>query len=265
MKKTKLVAIASLISVAVSFFSICSHAVETQDDKAVSSITVEDYASIIGEYSVNGAYDEMIRQKEAKLEQKARSVSSSAMYLNINQVAQETNYWCGYAAIKSLLDYEGVSMTQTQIANEVYDADEACPWYLANGDSLSQFPVPNFLKRKTNFTYIPFPYGGAGTTEITANDITTRVVNTIDDGHGVLACGTSYGASSGHASILPGYPASNITHWLAVYGYSSYGSVICIADPAKSSAISWSGNINRYYTVSATKLASFAHTRGLIW
>ena len=42
MKKTKLVAIASLISVAVSFFSICSHAVETQDDKAVSSITVED-------------------------------------------------------------------------------------------------------------------------------------------------------------------------------------------------------------------------------
>ena len=92
MKKTKLVAIASLISVAVSFFSICSHAVETQDDKAVSSITVEDYASIIGEYSVNGAYDEMIRQKEAKLEQKARSVSSSAMYLNINQVAQETNY-----------------------------------------------------------------------------------------------------------------------------------------------------------------------------
>ena len=156
-------------------------------------------------------------------------------------------------------------MTQAEIADAVYYESEPCPWYLANGDSIDQFPVANFLFDKTDFPYAPFPYGGAGTTDITANDITTRVVSTIDDGHGVLAWGTSYGNIKNHSSILPNYPASKITHWLAIDGYKSGGSEIWIIDPAKSSVISWSNNINRYYSITASKLASFTQTRGIIW
>ena len=46
------------------------------------------------------------------------NISSYSTYANttnkrlaIYQVAQEKNFWCGYAAIKSLLDFEKVDMT----------------------------------------------------------------------------------------------------------------------------------------------------------
>ena len=34
---------------------------------------------------------------------------------------KETSIWCSYAGMKSLLDYEGISMTQAEIADEVID------------------------------------------------------------------------------------------------------------------------------------------------
>ena len=50
------------------------------------------------------------------------NISSYSTYANttnkrlaIYQVAQEKNFWCGYAAIKSLLDFEKVDMTQEEI------------------------------------------------------------------------------------------------------------------------------------------------------
>ncbi|QNK39331.1 C39 family peptidase [Caproicibacter fermentans] len=137
------------------------------------------------------------------------SLNATSNRLSIYQCPQEKNIWCGYAAIQSLLNYEGYNLSQKTIANEVYSADSSCPWYLSNGNSYDQFPVPNYLSEKTNFTYGPFPYGAAGSVSTTVSEIKSKVVSTIDYGHGVLACGTSTPTNK----LNPAYPDAKITHW----------------------------------------------------
>lgn len=275
MKKTKIRFLASLTSFIVGISVIGSNVTALDINSANSTETeaVEsvDNAPVIGTYHYNKYYANLSRKKENEMLLN-NNITSYSTYANttnkrlaIYQVAQEKNFWCGYAAIKSLLNFEKVDMTQEEIAEKVYSKDLSCPWYLSNGDSKDQFPVPNVLQELTGFVYIPYPYGAAGATTLTGDEVSRRVVSTINNGHGVLACGTSKGNISGHASILPGYPASSITHWVAVDGYDNSGDIIYIVDLAKSDVISWSDNISRYYSVSSSKLASFASTRGIVW
>ncbi|GKX29998.1 hypothetical protein SH1V18_24780 [Vallitalea longa] len=260
---------------------------------AAINTDVEDYAPVIGNFKYDPQVAQKIHHKEMladkyynakvsgnieemknykmqlapvdKSTHSLKSTSSTSSRLSIYQVAQEKNYWCGYAAIKSLLDFEGVSKTQTTIAQEVYKTSNSCPWYLSNGDSRDQFPVPNYLEDKIGFYYIPYPYGAAGTTNVQASNIKPKVVATIDAGHGLMACGRSYGNISGHASILPNYPAKEIGHWLAIDGYKDSGDDTWIVDPAKSDAVSWGDNISKYYSITTDKLAAFVKARGLVW
>ena len=167
--------------------------------------------------------------------------------------------------MKSLLDYEGVSKTQNQIASEVWSTQKALPWYTVNGSEKSQFPAATHMSDYTGFNYIPFPYGAAGTSNLTASDIEPKVMATINNGHGLLVCGRSYGNIKDHASILPNYPAKEVGHWLACDGYKDNGATIWLVDPAKSDCVSWSGNITRYLSVSSSKLAAYANARGIIW
>lgn len=66
-------------------------------------------------------------------------------------------------------------------------------------------------------------------------------------------------------SHMPGYPSYSVNHWLAIYGYASSGATIYVVDPAKSSYVSWGGDISAKYTVSSTKMAAYASARGIIW
>ena len=97
---------------------------------------------------------------------------------------------------------------------------------------------------------------------MSADTLKGKVIFTIDNKHGVLACGRSTGDND---SKLPGYPNDYIGHWLAIDGYRDYGNIIYIVDPAKSDVISWSKNISAYYSVSAKKLAKFCETRGIVY
>jgi hypothetical protein len=194
----------------------------------------------------------------------------------LGQRKQETSNWCGYAAMESLLDHHYQNVTQTNCATYIknyiettfgssWSTNTACPWYMNNGNSSNQFPVPKVLSSKINFGYYPYPYGAAGATAIPASEISWRVVATINSNKGLMVCGTSSGSSSA-ASHLPGYPNSSKTHWLAIDGYDSSGSYIYIIDPAAGSpAVSWGANLSPLSSVSATKLAAFATSRGLVW
>lgn len=185
--------------------------------------------------------------------------------LAIIQKPQETNYWCGYAAMKSLLDYKGVVKTQTQIAQQVYSTSSACPWYLTNGSSYSDFPVSTNLTSLLGRTYTPYPYGQVGTVSIINESVKSRVITSIDEDYGVMGCGRSK-ASSSDLSHLPNYPTNtNVDHWVAVDGYSNSGYSIHIVDPAKSSAVNFGSNIAAYYAVSLDKFCAFITHRGLIW
>lgn len=134
---------------------------------------------------------------------------------------------------------------------------------MSNGNSTSQFPAAVYLSNYTSHSYVPYPYGNAGATTITSAALSTRIVPTIYGGNGVVCCGQS--APSGSTSHLPGYPEWNVGHWIVVRGYEDNGAFYNIADPAKSSAVSWSGNISAYYRISGTKLAAFASNRGIIY
>lgn len=234
---------------------------------SIENISTIDNAPIIGEMQVNSYYEELNKQKESAVSVAATSTAKEAnRIMGIRQVPQETNYWCGYAAMKSLLDYEGVIMSQREIAYKTWTPDDACPWYKANGDTRDQFPVPNVLHELTGFYYAPYPYGGAGATVLTASVITPKIVSTIDNGHGLLACGQSYRDYDKEGSRLPGYPAWKVNHWVAIDGYKSYGDDVWVVDPvANSNMTSWSGGVNQYYSISADKLASFASMKGIVW
>ena len=233
-----------------------------------------DGAPVEGTFIADPEYAAEIAQKEyaalqqlQELEQQAIQTRSdiTGRILAIMQVPQQNDYYCGYAAIKSVLDYKNIIKTQTQIAEDVYYSDEALAWYRTNGSELTQFPAAVGLREYTNDPYVPFPYGAAGGTPISASDIEWRVRSAILNDRGVLACGTSQGSTPGSNSILPGYPAQPIHHWIVVKGYSNNGSTMWIADPAKSPAVTWSDSISAQYSISSVTLAAYAQTRGIIW
>ena len=236
-----------------------------------------DYAPVIGEFQHEEDWIKLIEEKERianeynnvikRKDYDLASMSSQPSFKRIaimGQRAQKTDFWCGYAAMESLLDYDYKDMTQYEIANIVYTPDKSCPWYLSNGNSIDQFPVVTALRKYIGYSYIPYPYGAAGSTTLSGSELSWRVKYTICKEHGLMVCGTS-ALSVNDASHLPNYPAQTITHWLAIDGYSNSGSDIFILDPAKSDAVSWSGSISALYSVSSDKLAAFASSRGLIW
>lgn len=224
-----------------------------------------DGCPVIGEFVSDPDMEALIAEKEAALKNPDNQTRLASKNLAIQQQGQETNYWCGYAAIQSLLQFEYILHSQTVIAAAVYSTGSACPWYLTNGNSTSQFPAAVYLTNEiSGFSYVPFPYGPAGSNPPSASDLKTRLTGTVNSGHGVLACGTSK-ASSGDASHLPNYPSFNVNHWIVIKGYYNYGNNVYIADPAKSSAVSWSGNIVAYYDIPTSSLQAFVAPKGIIW
>ncbi len=205
-----------------------------------------------------------IHDKEQAMEHTDSEImQTTSRRLPIYQVPQETTFWCGYAAIKSLLDYGGVDLTQREIAKIVYNVEKPCPWYISHGDDRSQFPVATNLHKWTGYYYVPIPYGRAGANPIDTNLVESSVIYTINKKYGVLAAGNSTGKKD---YTLPGYPTDeNINHWIAIDGYDNNGKTIWIVDPAKSDVIRWSKNIKKYYDIPSTLLRNYVSTRGLIW
>ena len=89
MKKIVPTLVAALLLSVTTVNGIGTQAFELSD-QSISSDAADDYnyAPIIGEYEVNGEYDEIIRQKEAGLNIATRSANSSSKRLPIHQVPQ---------------------------------------------------------------------------------------------------------------------------------------------------------------------------------
>ncbi|MDR2044512.1 MAG: C39 family peptidase [Clostridium sp.] len=259
---------------------------------ATSVPNTDDHAPMIGEISDNLEKPAYITQKESvafsyyleKMDSWSNigimrgSANEYEAVLSLSQVPQDTSTYCGFAAVKSVLTYKAVHLTQTQ-ANIKTQAETLCndtgedslPWYIGNGTSYSTnfFPAAAVLNYYLGYHYYtPF---GPWSSAMTTSSIEAKIVYDIDQSLPVLVCGVS-GPNSA-ASHMPNYPNSNKSHWLVVKGYSDYGDTIVIADPAKSSAVSWSSNISAVYTVSIGKITDYANAtgasgysaRGLIW
>ncbi len=235
--------------------------------KSLDALKMADmnFKEVCAELSVESNYMGVLDYETTRISADALA-ASSAKRLAIYQVPQERSYWCGYAALKSLLDYEGISMTQKEIAEELYDPDKSCPWFTIYGTQVDQYYIPKYLNQKINdFNYAPYSPQLAGTNELNVSEVQERIVSTINQGHGVFVGGESYRAWDQKGSQLPGYPASLVRHYIAVDGYKSGGAEIWIVDPAKSDVIPWSDSISRYYSVPSEKLASYASAMGIVW
>ena len=101
-------------------------------------------------------------------------------------------------------------------------------------------------------------FGDAAGTGLTDSQCKAYVMSATSNGHAVAICSTSYGT-------LPGYPSNEVGHWLASDGYYNNGDKIWIADPAKSSEVSWSNSISASYDVSASTLNNFVGWKGIVW
>lgn len=205
------------------------------------------------------------------------STSSLPVYFYISdlvQYPQETSYYCGCSAAKSILGELGISKSQSVLAQDTYlkaDRYDGAPWYITDGSEFSQFPMATTLvnaQREISsayFGYVPSPLGQAGTNPLTVDQCKSYIMSTtsaFDDGNGVAACGTSKPVEGYQ---LPGYPNRNIGHWIVCNGYLNNASYVYIVDPAKSSAVSWSSSIQAYNSISITLFRNFVSTRGIIW
>jgi len=223
---------------------------------------------------ISHEFARLVEEKEATLTQgngllRAAASNSSHRISSIVQYSQENSYYCGPAAVKSVLAGEGnTTVTQKTLAGKSYlktDTYSSTPWYITNGSSFSDYPVYNTLRAFTTFIYVPYPSGSLGTPP-PSDGLKTRIMSTISSGHGVVANGQS-AASSSAASHMPGYTTSNnIAHWIAVDGYKDSGNTIWIVDPINGcSGISWNGNVSRYYSITLAKFTAFVAPRGIFW
>lgn len=224
--------------------------------------------------AVTQEFAELIAEKEATLYPEnglhsTDSYPSSYRVAAVVQYPQDYSYYCGPAAVKSVLAGEGnTTITQATLAGDSYlqtDKYSNTPWYITDGSSNSDYPVYNTLRAFTSYAYVPYPSGALGTPP-TSPKLSLMIKCTTSQGHGVVANGESK-ASATHASHMPGYTtASNIAHWVAVDGYEDDGDTIWIVDPVSgSSAISWSANVTRYYSVTLEKFTAFVAPRGIFW
>lgn len=211
---------------------------------------------------------DLINEKENSLLMRSRASYPVNVRLSaMPQFPQEKSYYCGCSAVKSILANKGVSKSQAFLAGSSYLKTEYygnTPWYITNGSSTSDYPVIVTLNNLQSFHYAPYPSGSLGTAP-SQTELKNKIMFTTSQGYGVAACGKSKSVAS-DLSHLPNYPAKDIGHWLSVDGYNNSGSEIWVIDPvANSPAISWSGNINPYYTRSLSRFTAFVSSRGIIW
>lgn len=190
---------------------------------------------------------------------------ASSYTIGLTQVPQATSYYCGYAGIKSILDYWGINRSQSSIANSVYDTDESCPWYVTDGTSYSQYVAAVYLTDQTDFPFMPYPYGSMSEERdpITESTLKPRIVATVDGDYGVMVCGRSKGSGTSH---LPDYPTNRtIYHWIVIGGYTSYGDDMYVVDPAYAgTGVSFAYDIEPYYLITIDKTVAYTD-RGIIW
>ena len=193
--------------------------------------------------------------------------ATSKILMSMYQRPQETDSWCGFSALESVIEETGRNTTQTQIVKDITNSSYASPsaslaWYSNDGSDASQYPASMYLNSlQMGFAWAPYPIGQAGANPATATQLSSNIISTIDHGWGCMALIQATDGSEWHDS----YPVGFVGHWLGIRGYSSSGGIIKIVDPANSVHVGWAEKPPSYYDVSNTHLADYVADRGIIW
>lgn len=227
------------------------------------------------------------------------AADQSRWLYSIDQQGQKYDYFCGYAAMLTEIDHSyrlgklkgsnNKKWDQDKVAvymqdhynhkpyqNGQYDQygnkiDGSLAWYVGSSNSVdynqNMYPAGRALKAITGFSYIAYGCCTSGESSLRASEVKSRVRNTINNNHAVLACGRSNPEGS---SYLPNYPTwTKIEHWIAVDGYNysdKYGDNIWILDPAaRGCGGAGFENVPQSYSVTLQKFTDFAWFHGILW
>ena len=255
-----ILAIGLVLSFAVSSFAL------VPGDGIWDPDTEPDYKALSSKTAapISAEMLDLIAEKESILY--TRATYPVSVSLPLTQYPQNNGYYCGPASVRSILMHKGYNYSQTTLAGNTWlktDQFSSTPWFLVDGSTMAQYPVPVTLKAITSYNYVPFPFGPL--TTLYESELKLRVQVTTYSNYGVAALGQSK-ASSTHPSHLPGYPTNkDVNHWLAVNGYADSGNTIRIVDSANSANVSWGANVSPKYTITLTKFTAFANHRGIVW
>ncbi len=162
---------------------------------------------------------------------------------------QETDYWCAPAAVQIALSAKMSNPpSQSTIAAAIGTT--------ANGTNFS-VAINRYMNRLIHGSGDGYELRWCGNTS--QQQLFNCVVNNIDQGYAPVANGCSKGNWS-EDSYIPGYPLTDIWHYVAVTGYKP--GYVQIADPA------WklpSFNIQKYYFLSIREFRAFISVRGIFW
>lgn len=197
-------------------------------------------------------------------------LSATPMIIGLYQCPQDYDNYCGYASIQSVLNYHEINKTQTEIAEDAYYDDQALAWFIgtqANAADWEFYPAAVYLSSVLSHDFRPYnSYFGQFNEEVLSDMMFDNIVNVQEP---ILVCGIS-SSDMDDASHLPGYPATNIGHWIVAYKMTwdidnQIATEVTYRDPAKSEAVSWSANIEATETVSLEKMFAFSSGHGIIY
>ncbi len=165
--------------------------------------------------------------------------------VSITHYGQETGYYCGPAACKSVISVVNSSVpSQSTLASE-----------LGTNPSTGTEFGSTFENVLNNY----IPSHSYSVLYNWSNDVVDQSIRSdIDAGYGVIANGCSAASGESHIS---GYPTNvDVWHYVAVYGYGNDYFRIC--DPASNQP---GFNISSKYNLKYSKFMEFTSQRGVIW
>ena len=177
---------------------------------------------------------------------------------SITQKAQSRSYWCGPATLATLVQADGVKISQTRAAKRLNTTSNGTNWYNGSGN----YPMEKALEHYTDdFEYTPqnLPYSPSKSDKETYKK---RLVTDVAVNKQGIA-GNAVEVTNG--PHLNGHPNRTIYHWVAVRGYDDEGETTRYADPVSGSGISWPGPVDRYNEIDSDKIVTIFGARGYIW
>lgn len=226
-------------------------------DPEISSLESQKLQAAKANYDKKLAY-----QKSNAFEQKGIYAASNSVSVPFHQ--QLEYYYCGPATALMIISSKiATTLKQQSLANDLGTTTSGTAWYLSNGNTYTQYPMYNTLKKYLGsmYNYVPSPTGVAGENPLSIDDIKYRVTFTIDQGYSLAFNGNSPSTGVGH---LPNYPKEAVAHWAVANGYKFNGDIITLTDPASNYNYKFE-LVPPMYDVGIATIQAFLKPRGLLW
>lgn len=201
----------------------------------------------------------------AAVEQRAaQPVAARVEGWNVVSVVHEPqakSYYCGPATAVMIIRQRGVTsrsgrnLSQAELAKPDMlntDAHQATRW--------TSNVMASTLNWWTGRLLNPWPYTASGAPS--AAELKMIAVYDIDIGYSFANETYEVGGSL----RFNHHPSNrNIAHWTVTAGYNSSGDNLWVYDPAKSSAVSWSGPLDANFKISTAQFAGLMGSHGVVW